>query len=469
MQSTNVLVIGGGPAGYVAALRTAQAGIPTVLVERAGLGGTCLNVGCIPSKAVIHAAQEFHRLAQGQSGADMGISVSKPELDVLQLNQWKDGIVGRLTGGVQGLLKRAGVQIIHGEATVLDGKTVEIRAESSQHENAAQAQRIVCQHLVLATGSAPAPLPTLPFGGRVVSSTEALSPQSIPATLVVIGAGYIGLELGMAYARLGSKVTIVEADSSILPAWDSALTTPVRRALEALDVELLLDTRLEDGDPEAGKLQLRDVKGELRELTAERILVAVGRRPRSRACGIEGLMLDMAGPYIRVDDQCRTSMRQVWAIGDVTGEPMLAHRAMAQAEVAAAAIAGQPRRFQPAAIPAICYADPEVVVVGLLPEQAKVQAGDVLVASFPLAGNGRALTLNAADGFVRVVARRDDHRILGWQAVGSHVSELSAAFTHSIEMCARLEDVADTIHAHPTLSEAMQEAAHKALGQGLHG
>ena len=469
MQSTNVLVIGGGPAGYVAAIRTAQAGIPTVLVERSGVGGTCLNIGCIPSKALIHAAHEFHRLAHRQSGAAMGISAGQPSLDIRQLIEWKDGIVGRLTGGVQSLLKRAGVHVIHGEATVLDGKTVEIRASEMGADSAAPAQRIVCQHLVIATGSAPAPLPTLPFGGRVVPSTEALSPESIPATLVVIGAGYIGLELGMAYARLGSKVTMVEADNSILPAWDTALTAPVRRALESLGVELLLGTRLEEGDPETGRLQLRDGKGTLREITAERILVAVGRRPRSRACGIDGLMLDMAGPYIRVDDQCRTSMRQVWAIGDVTGEPMLAHRAMAQAEVAAAAIAGQARRFQPAAIPAVCYADPEVVVVGLLPEQANAQAGDVLVASFPLAGNGRALTLDAPEGFIRVVARRDDHRILGWQAVGSQVSELSAAFTHSIEMCARLEDVADTIHAHPTLSEGMQEAAHKALGQGLHG
>ena len=473
MQSTNVLVIGGGPAGYVAALRTAQAGLATVLVERDQPGGTCLNIGCIPSKALIHAAQEFHRIAKEGVSAEMGIKVASPELDMAQLNAWKGGIVKRLTSGVHSLLKRAGVQVIQGEATVVDGKTVEVRPVSavSDAAEASQAtrQRIVCQHLVLATGSAPAPIPTLPFGGRVISSTEALSPESLPPSMVVIGAGYIGLELGMAYARLGTQVTMIEAEGNILPAWDNALTTPVRRSLEALGVELLLNTRVEHGDRDTGVLQVRTEKGEERELQADRILVAVGRRPRSRACGIDGLMLDMDGPYIRVDDQCRSSMRQVWAIGDVTGEPMLAHRAMAQAEVAAAAIAGHRRRFHPAAIPAICYAEPEVVVVGLPPEQAKAQAGDVLVASFPLAGNGRALTLNSADGFIRVVAKRDDHRILGWQAVGAHVSELSAAFTHSLEMCARLEDVSDTVHAHPTLSEAMQEAAHKALGQGLHG
>lgn len=466
MQSTNVLVIGGGPAGYVAALRTAQAGIATVLVEREQAGGTCLNIGCIPSKALIHAADEFHKLGPGGPAARLGIVAQPPVLDLTRLNEWKQGIVGQLNGGVQALLKRAGVRVIHGEATVLDGKTVEVRNIDGDPETR---QRIVCQHLVLATGSAPAALPMLPFGGKVVSSTEALFPESLPATLAVIGAGYIGLELGMAYAKLGSRVTVIEAQSRILPVWDAALTRPVHRRLEALGVELLLDTRLEEGDAESGMLRVLPPQGEPRELQAERILVAVGRRPRSTEAGIDKLLLDMDGPYIRVDEQCRTSMRQVWAIGDITGEPMLAHRAMAQAEVVAAVIAGQRRRYEPAAMPAICYTDPEVVVAGLLPEEAQAGADDVISASFPFSSNGRALTLDAADGFVRVVAKRDDHRILGWQAVGPNVSELAAAFTQSIEMCARLEDVAATVHAHPTLSEAVQEAALKALGAGLHG
>ncbi|NYT24284.1 dihydrolipoyl dehydrogenase [Alcaligenaceae bacterium] len=466
MQSTNVLVLGGGPAGYVAALRTAQAGIATVLVERDNPGGTCLNIGCIPSKALIHAADEFHRLGAGGQAARLGIVASPPTLDLARLNEWKQGIVGQLTSGVRALLKRAGVKVINGDALVLDGKTVEVRSIDG---DAGTSQRIICQHLVLASGSAPAELPMLRFGGKVISSTEALVPQSLPDSLIVVGAGYIGLELGMAYAKLGTRVTVVEAQDRILPAWDTALTRPVQRRLQALNIELLLDTRLVEGDADAGTLTLQPSEGESRQIQAERILVAVGRRPRSAESGIDRLMLDMDGPYIRVDEQCRTSMRNVWAIGDVTGEPMLAHRAMAQAEVAAAVIAGQRRRFEPQAIPAVCYTDPEVVVAGLLPEQAQAQAGDVLVASFPFAGNGRALTLDAADGFVRVVARRDDHRILGWQAVGPNVSELAAAFTQSIEMCARLDDVAGTVHAHPTLSEAIQEAALKAMGQGLHG
>lgn len=466
MQSTNVLVVGGGPAGYVAALRTAQAGIATVLVERSKPGGTCLNIGCIPSKALIHAADEFHRLAQASTSARMGIVTTAPTLDLEQLNSWKQGVVAQLTGGVQALLKRAGVQVIHGEATVIDGKTVEVNDIEGEP---GKRRRIVCQHLVLATGSVPAELPMLPFGDRVISSTEALFPESLPDSLVVIGGGYIGLELGMAYAKLGTRVTVVEAQERILPAWDSTLIRPVQRRLQALGVELLLGTRVQEGDAQAGTLRVQPAEGEPRTLQAERVLVAAGRKPLATQAGIDRLMLDMQGAYIRIDDQCRTSMRNVWAIGDITGEPMLAHRAMAQAEVVAGAIAGQRRRFDPLAIPAVCYTDPEVAVVGMLPDEAQEKLGDALVASFPFAANGRALTLDAADGFVRVVARRDDHRIVGWQAVGPNVSELTAAFTQSIEMCARLEDVAGTIHAHPSLSEAVQEAALKALGHGLHG
>lgn len=466
MQSTNVLVLGGGPAGYVAAIRTAQAGIATVLVERGEPGGTCLNIGCIPSKALIHAADEFHRLAAGGSASRLGIVTGTPKLDVARLNEWKQGIVTQLTSGVRALLKRAGVRVIRGEAMVIDGKTVEV---TDVDGSAGTRERIVCQNLVLATGSAPAELPVLPFGGRVISSTEALVPETLPASMAVVGAGYIGLELGMAYAKLGTRVTLIEARKHVLPAWDAALTRPLQRRLDALGVETLLDTRVESGDADTGRLQLRLAGGETREIQADRILVAAGRQPRATQAGIGRLMLDMDGPFIRVDEQCRTSMRQVWAVGDITGEPMLAHRAMAQAEVVGAVIAGQRRRFQPMAIPAVCYSDPEVVVVGMLPEEARAKAGDILEASFPFAGNGRALTLGAAEGFVRVVARRDDHRILGWQAVGPNVSELTAAFTQSIEMCARLEDVAGTVHAHPTLSEAIPEAAFKALGHGLHG
>jgi dihydrolipoamide dehydrogenase len=454
-QSTTLIVIGGGPAGYVCAIRAGQLGVPTVLIEGDKLGGTCLNIGCIPSKALIHAADEFEKARHFANSSPLGIHVQSPGIDIAQTVRWKDGIVGRLTGGVGALLKKAGVQVIKAPARVVDGKTVEVGDT-----------RIACEHLVLATGSLPVELPFMPFGGRVISSTEALSPGALPKRLVVVGAGYIGLELGMAYRKLGSEVTVVEMAERILPTYDEELTKPVLASLKRLGIPLHLNSTVQ-GLSEAGdRLRVRTATADEFGLLADQVLVAAGRRPRTE--GFESLQLETSGRAIKVDDQCRSSMRNVWAIGDVAGEPMLAHRGMAQGEMVAEIIAGHKRRFAPAAIPAICFTDPEVVVVGLSPGQAE-QAGLACIESqFPFAANGRAMSIESTEGFVRVVARRDNHLIVGWQAVGKAVSELAAAFSQSIEMGATLEDVAGTIHAHPTLGEAVQEAALRALGHALH-
>ena len=461
-QSTTLLVIGGGPGGYVAAIRAGQLGIPTVLVEGESLGGTCLNVGCIPSKALIHAADEFEKAKHYASGSPLGITVQSPRIDLAQTVRWKDGIVSRLTGGVGALLRKRGVQVLQGWATVVDGKTVDVRSA------AGETVRVTCEHLLLATGSLPVELPFMPFGGNVISSTEALAPNELPRRLVVVGAGYIGLELGMAYRKLGSEVAVVEATPRVLPAYDDEeLTRPVLATLKRLGVVLHLGCTVQGIDP-AGAVRVRSANADEFALPADKVLVAVGRLPRTEGFGLESLRLDMTGRAIRIDDQCRTSMRNVWAIGDAAGEPMLAHRAMAQGELVAEVIAGHKRHFTPAAIPAICFTDPELVTVGLSPAEAESAGIECTVASFPFAANGRAMTIESSDGFVRVVARRDNHLILGWQAVGRSVSELSAAFSQSIEMGARLEDVAGTIHAHPTLGEAVQEAAMRALGQALH-
>jgi dihydrolipoamide dehydrogenase len=327
--------------------------------------------------------------------------------------------------------------------------------------------RVRCEHLLLATGSEPVELPMLPFGGAVVSSTGALSPESLPRRLVVVGAGYIGLELGMAYRKLGVEVAVVEAAERVLPGYDEELTQPVLDALEKSGVVLHLGCSVQGYDAQHG-VRVRSARADEFALPADRVLVAVGRKPRTTGFGLESLQLDMAGRYVAVDAQCRTSMRNVWAIGDITGDPMLAHRAMAQGEVVAEVIAGKHRRFEPMAIPAVCFTDPEVVVVGKTPGEARAAGLDCIDAAFPFAANGRAMTLEATGGFVRVMARKDNHLILGWQAVGQGVAELAAAFTQSIEMGARLEDVAGTIHAHPTLGEAVQEAALRALGHALH-
>ncbi|WP_186063654.1 dihydrolipoyl dehydrogenase [Burkholderia gladioli] len=459
--NTTLLVIGGGPGGYVAAIRAAQLGVPTVLVERARLGGTCLNIGCIPSKALIHAAEEFDKARHYAKESPLGISVASPAIDIGRTVAWKDGIVARLTGGIGTLMKRHGVEVLQGEARVIDGKTVELAREGGEP------LRVRGEHLLLAAGSEPVALPSMPFGGIVQSSTEALSPSSLPRRLVVVGAGYIGLELAIAYRKLGVEVAVVEARARILPAWDEALTKPVAASLGKLGIALHLERKVLGLNAGGDAVRIQDTAGAEHALPADRVLVAVGRRPRTQGWGLEALQLDREGHALKIDDQCRTSMRNVWAIGDLTGEPMLAHRAMAQGEMVAEIVSGKRRRFMPAAIPAVCFTDPEVVSVGLAPHDAATPE-DALVASFPLSVNSRAMTLESSDGFVRVVARRDDHLILGWQAVGRGVSELSAAFAQSLEMGARLEDVGGTIHAHPTLGEAVMEAALRALGHALH-
>jgi dihydrolipoamide dehydrogenase len=460
-RNTTLLVIGGGPAGYVAAIRAGQLGVPTVLVEEDRLGGTCLNIGCIPSKALIHAADAFAS-AQGYAGeSPLGIRVASASIDLAQTQRWKEGIVGKLTTGVGALLRKAGVQVLKGRATILDGKTVEVAVQD-------EPVRIQCEHLVLATGSEPIELPNLRWGGPVIGSTEALALAKVPKHLVVVGAGYIGLELGTAYRKLGAEVAVVEATGRILPAYDEELSKPVLESLQRLGVTLHLNCTAEGLTEQGNGLRVRSSRADEFVLPADYVLVAAGRRPRTGGFNLESLALDMNGRAVKVDAQCRTSMRNVWAIGDLTGEPMLAHRGMAQGEMVAEVIAGGRRRFEPVAIPAVCFTDPELVVAGASPSEAAASGQETIVAHFPFMANGRALSMHAAEGFVRVVARKDNHQVLGWQAVGHGVSELSAAFCHSLEMGARLEDVAGIIHAHPTLGEAVQEAALRALGHAVH-
>jgi dihydrolipoamide dehydrogenase len=464
IQHTNLLIIGGGPGGYVAAIRAAQLGIATTLVEGEQLGGTCLNIGCIPSKALIHAADAYHQAHQFMGGSALGIHVEAARIDITQTVRWKDGIVARLTGGVGALLKKHGVKVVKGWAQIVDGKTVDVTLDPAK----GAAMRIQGEHLLLATGSVELGLPGMPFGGRVISSTHALSPDRIPGKLVVVGGGYIGLELGLVYRKLGADVTVVEAQDHILPLYDEELTKPVATSLRKLGVQVHVGNKVQGMNAAGDAVRVLDGAGRESELAADQVLVAIGRVPRTHGWELEKLMLAMQGRALKVDDQCRTSMRNVWAIGDLTGEPMLAHRAMAQGEMVAEIISGKRRHFAPAAIAAVCFTDPEIVVAGQSPADAAKTGLDCISAQFPFAANGRAMTLEATDGFVRVVARRDNHRIVGWQAVGIGVSELSTAFSHSLEMGATLEDVAGTIHAHPTLGEAVQEAALRALGHALH-
>jgi dihydrolipoamide dehydrogenase len=458
--SCRLLVIGAGPGGYVCAIRAGQLGLDTVVVEAVKPGGTCLNVGCIPSKALIHAAEEYAKLAQAAAGKNpFGLAAQAPALDLGKTVAWKDRIVGRLTTGVSGLLKRAGCKSIAGWARFRDGKTVEVETETGL-------QVIRAETVVIATGSVPVELPNLPFGDPIISSTDALALKKRPDRLVVVGAGYIGLELGTAYAKLGTEVTVVEALPRILPQYDAELTRPVAKHLDALGVKVLLGARAKRLT--GGALAVETADGKDGRLEADKVLVTVGRRPATEGWGLEELDLDRDGPAVRIDDQCRTSMRGVFAIGDVTGEPMLAHRAMAQGEMVAEIVAGHRRAWDKRSIPAVCFTDPEIVTAGLSPEEAKKTGRELRIGQFPFTANGRAMTLAAEDGFVRVVARADNNLVLGIQAVGAGVSELSAAFSLALETGARLEDIGGTIHAHPTQSEALAEAALKGLGHALH-
>jgi dihydrolipoyl dehydrogenase len=457
-----LLVIGAGPGGYVCAIRAGQLGIDTVVIEAEKLGGTCLNVGCIPSKALIHAAEEFHKLVAIASGKSaLGISAGNPTLDLAKTVLWKERIVGRLTTGVAALLKKAGVKVVEGWARFLDGKTVEVETEIGR-------QVIRAEQVVIATGSTAVALPSLPFGGRVISSTEALALREVPGRLVVIGAGYIGLELGMALAKLGAAVTVVEAEPRILPQYDAELTRPVAQRLRALGVETLVGAKAKGLTAAGDAVMVEAPDGRTATLAADKVLVTVGRKPLTEGWGLEAIDLDREGPFIRIDEKCRTSMRGIYAIGDVTGEPMLAHRAMAQGEMVAELVAGEKRAWDKMAIPAICFTDPEIVAVGFSPEEAKAAGHDIKTAQFPFQANGRAMTLENDAGFVRVVARADNHLLLGIQGVGAGIAELSASFSLALEMCARLEDVAQTVHAHPTQSEALLESALRALGHAIH-
>ena len=460
--SCKLAVIGAGPGGYVCAIRAGQLGIDTVIIEAVKAGGTCLNVGCIPSKAIIHAADEFYRATKFAAGRDhLGISHGAPTIDFLQTAAWKDRIVGRLNSGVVSLLKKAGVKAVVGHARFRDGKTLEVETETGQ-------QVIRAETIVIATGSAPVELPFMPFGGNVISSTEALALKEVPKALAVVGGGYIGLELGTAFAKLGSKVTVVEALPKILPLYDAELTRPVLKRLDELGVSVMTGVKAKGLASDGKGLVIETAEGDQKTISAEKILVTVGRRPKTDGWGLKEIDIDMAGPFIRIDEQCRTSMRGIYAIGDVTGEPMLAHRAMAQGEMVAEIIAGKRRSWDKRAIPAVCFTDPEIVSVGLSPDEARQAGIEVKVGQFPFAANGRAMTLQGEAGFVRVVGRADNNLLVGIQGVGSGISELSATFSLAIEMAARLEDIAGTIHAHPTQSEGFQEAALKALGHAIH-
>ena len=472
-RKCQVLVIGAGPGGYVAAIRSAQLGLDTIIVEGEKAGGVCLNVGCIPSKAIIHAAERYEALGKhSKEEGHMGITVSgNTEIEMKGIVEWKDRIVQRLTKGVETLVKNAGAELIHGWATFSSSKNCTVKTENGDIT-------IEAENVIIATGSSHIDLPFMPCDEEfVLSSTGALSLEKLPKKVAIVGGGYIGLELGCALRKLGTEVTVVEGMDSILGIMDKEIRRPLEIWLKKNKVTVHTNA-LAKGAKIKGKGASRKVEltfekdSEEQKITVDKILVTVGRSPNSKGWGVEnmGIRMDTSGRFIRIDRQCRTSAPGVYAIGDVAGEPMLAHKASAQGEMVAEIISGEKREFDKVAIPAIVFTEPEIVSVGLTPDEAEEKGEEVIIGKFPLAANGRALTIEAEKtaGFIRVTARKEDHVILGIQAVGSHVAELHGEFILALEMGAQLEDISDTVHAHPTMTEAFHESVLKTLGHAIH-
>lgn len=458
-RDAQVLVLGGGPGGYAAAFRAADLGLDTVLVDAAGrLGGECLFRGCIPSKALLGVAALVGDAARAK---EFGIEFTAPTIHLDALRAWKDGVIDRLAGGLEALCRARGVELVRGRAAFDEPRTVRVE----------EGGRIRFRHAVVATGSRPATLPGLQFESpRVMDSDAALTLPEVPSSLLVIGGGYIGLELGTVYAALGSEVTLVELTDGLLPGVDRDLVAPVARRAGEIFKAVWVGTKVAGMTEEREGIEVRFDGGiEPARQTFARVLVAVGRRPNSDGLGLERttVTVDERG-FIVVDERRQTTDPRIYAIGDVAGEPMLAHKAMREGKVAAEAIAGRPSAFDNRAVPAVVFTDPEIAWCGLTEEEARRSGQPVRVARFPWSASGRALTLARSEGLTKLVVDAERGLVLGAGIVGAHAGELIAEATLAVETAATAEDLAATIHAHPTLAETIMEAAEVFLGGATH-
>jgi len=458
----DVAILGSGPGGYVAAIRAAHNGLKTLLVERADIGGVCLNWGCIPSKAMIHAGHLAHVHEQA---AEIGISYEAPKVDYPKVYGWQREIVGRLTKGIERLVSGRGADIRMADARLLGGSRVELCDADGKKEV------VEAKNVILAGGSRPVEIPGFSYSDeRIWDSTRALGAQSPPKAIVIIGGGVIGLELGQVFAGFGSEVTVIEMMDQVLPGMPRDLIQPLTRRLREQGIKVLTKAKALGYEESGDALMMKvEVAGKEETIPCSNILVTVGRRPNSEGLNLEavGLKADKRG-FVPVNERLETGAPGIYAIGDITGGPLLAHRASKMGEVCADVIAGKAAAFDAVAVPSVVYTSPEIAMSGLTEEEAREEGYKVISGKFPFAACGRAMTMQETRGFIKVIADSESQAILGVQAVGANVSELIAEGTLAVEMGAVLHDVAGTVHPHPTLSEALMEAALVALGEAIH-
>ncbi|WP_323702743.1 dihydrolipoyl dehydrogenase [Mammaliicoccus sp. Dog046] len=457
---TDTIVIGAGPGGYVAAIRAAQLGQKVTIVEKGELGGVCLNVGCIPSKALLSASHRFHN---AQHSEDMGVVAEKVSLNFEKVQEFKNGVVKKLTGGVAGLMKGNKIDVVNGEAYFVDENNLKVMTEKAS-------QTYTFKNAIIATGSRPIEIPNFKFGKRVIDSTGALALQEVPEKLVVVGGGYIGSELGTAYSNFGSEVTILEGAKDILGGFEKQMTQIVKKGLKEKGVEIVTEAMAKSAEETDNGVKVTyEAGGETKEIEADYVLVTVGRRPNTDELGLEelGIKLSERG-LIEVDEQSRSSIENIYAIGDIVAGPPLAHKASYEAKVAAEAISGEKSAVDYLAIPAVCFTEPELATVGHSESSAKEEGLEVKASKFPFAANGRALALNETAGFVKLVSLKENGLLVGAQVAGTGASDIIAELGLAIETGMTAEDVSLTIHAHPTLGEISMEAAEVALGTPIH-
>lgn len=456
----DTLVVGAGPGGYVAAIRAAQLGQKVTIVDKGALGGVCLNVGCIPSKALIEAG---HSVVHAKGNEDLGIKSENVTFDFAKVQEWKASVVNKLTSGVEGLLKGNKVDILSGEVYFVDKNTVKVMDEKSS-------QTYTFKNCIIATGSSPIEIPTFKFSERVLDSTAALALKEVPKKLVVIGTGFIGAELGTAYANFGTEVVFLEGAKDILGGFEKQMTALVKKRLKNKGATIVTEAMAKGvEETKSGVKVTYEVSGKEEVVEADYVLVTVGRRPNTSEIGLEqvGIELTERG-LVKVDKQCRTNVENIYAIGDIVPGAPLAHKASYEGKIAAEAISGEKSEVDYIGMPAVAFVEPELASVGLTEAEAKEQGYNVKVAKFPFGANGRALSLNNTDGFLKLVTRKEDGLVLGGQIAGPNASDMISEIGLAVEAGMTAEDIALTIHAHPTLGEITMEAAEVALGTPIH-